>query len=67
MSGASVPGAQVSLMHKDGTELHTMVSEANGEFNFTKILPGSYLVIVNAKGFATFTSAEFVVTIQQVL
>jgi hypothetical protein len=66
ISGASVPGAQVSLMHGDGTELHTMVSEANGEFNFTKIPPGSYLVIVNAKDFATFTSAEFVVADQQV-
>jgi hypothetical protein len=63
--GASVPGAQVSLMHKDGTELHTIVSEANGEFTFTKILPGSYLVIVNAEGFATFTSVEFIVTMQQ--
>jgi hypothetical protein len=52
-------------MHRDGTELHTMVSEANGEFNFTKIPPGSYLVIVNAKDFATFTSAEFVVSMQQ--
>ncbi|MFZ0582374.1 MAG: carboxypeptidase-like regulatory domain-containing protein [Candidatus Acidiferrales bacterium] len=66
ISGASVPGAQVSLMHGDGTELHAMVSEANGEFNFTKIPPGSYLVIVNAKDFATFTSAEFVVADQQV-
>jgi hypothetical protein len=53
------------LMHEDGTELHTMVSEANGEFNFAKIPPGSYLVIVNAKDFATFTSAEFVVSMQQ--
>ncbi|MGA7222391.1 MAG: carboxypeptidase-like regulatory domain-containing protein [Candidatus Acidiferrales bacterium] len=66
MSGASIPGAEVSLMHGDGTELHTMVAEANGEFNFTQVPPGSYLVIVNAKGFATFTSAEFVVSIQQV-
>jgi carboxypeptidase family protein len=63
LSGATVPGANVSLMHRDGTQLHTMVSEANGEFNFIKILPGSYLVIVNAKGFALFTSAEFAVTV----
>ena len=66
VSGATVSGAQVSLMHGDGTELHTMLSEANGEFNFTKIPPGSYLVIVNANDFATFTSAEFVVADQQV-
>jgi hypothetical protein len=64
-SGADVPGAEVSLAHGDGTQLRTMASEANGEFNFTKIPPGPYVVIVNAKGFALFTSAEFVVTVQQ--
>jgi hypothetical protein len=65
VSGAAVPGAEVSLTHEDGTELRTMVSEADGEFNFTKISPGPYLVIVNAQGFAPFTSAEFVVSGQQ--
>jgi Carboxypeptidase regulatory-like domain len=61
VSGASVSGADVSLIHGDGTQLLTMVSEAAGEFSFTKIPAGSYLVIVNAKGFAPFTSAEFTV------
>jgi hypothetical protein len=65
VSGATVPGAVVSLTHGDGTQLHTMVSDANGEFDFTEIVPGSYLVIVNAQGFAPFTSAEFAVTVQQ--
>jgi hypothetical protein len=65
VSGATVSGADVSLMHGDGTQLLTMVSEANGEFNFTKIPAGSYLVSVNAKGFAPFTSAEFAVAVQQ--
>lgn len=64
-TGATVPGAAVSLTHGDGTQSHTMVSDANGEFNFTEIVPGSYLVIVNAQGFAPFTSAEFAVTVQQ--
>jgi hypothetical protein len=66
VSGASVSGAQVNLMHQDGTELHTIVSEADGGFNFTKIPAGSYLVIVNAKDFATFTSAEFAIAEQQI-
>jgi len=65
VSGASVSGADVSLIHGDGTQLLTMVSEANGEFNFTKIPAGSYLVLVNAKGFAPFTSAEFAVAVEQ--
>jgi len=65
VSGASVAGAEVSLMHEDGTELRTMLSGANGEFNFARIPSGSYLVIVNAKDFARFTSAEFVVAAEQ--
>lgn len=64
-SGAGVPGAEVSLAHGDGTQLRTMASEENGEFNFTKIPPGSYVVTINAKGFALFTSAEFAVAVQQ--
>jgi hypothetical protein len=65
VSGATVSGADVGLMHTDGTQMNTMVSEADGEFNFTKIPAGSYLVTVNAKGFAFFTSAEFAVAVQQ--
>jgi hypothetical protein len=65
-SGASVPGAEVTVMHEDGTELHATVAGTNGEFSFTKMPSGSYIVIVNAKDFAIFTSAEFVVGDQQV-
>jgi hypothetical protein len=64
VSGASIAGAEVSLMHK-GTELHSMLSGVSGEFNFTKLPAGSYVVIVNAKDFALFTSAEFVVAAEQ--
>ena len=65
VSGATISGADVSLMHEDGTQLHTMVSEADGEFNFTNIPAGSYLVTVDAKGFAPFTSTEFDVVVKK--
>src|SRR5271170_1477466 len=64
-SGASVAGADVTLLPRDGEQSHTLVSAANGEFNFVEIHPGSYLVIVSAKGFTVFTSAEFDVVAQQ--
>jgi uncharacterized lipoprotein YbaY len=64
-SGATVSGADVSLMHEDGTQLRTMVSEASGEFTFTKLPAGSYLVTINARGFAPFTSPEFAVAVRQ--
>ena len=65
-SGGTISGADVSLMHEDGTQSHTMVSEADGEFNFTNIPAGSYLVTVNAKGFAAFTSTEFDLAVKQI-
>ena len=57
-TGAFVAGAQVSLTQRDGRNLHTVVSGANGDFAFTKLSAGSYLVMVNAKGFAQSTSEE---------
>jgi hypothetical protein len=64
-SGATVSGADVRLSHGDGSQVHAMTSEANGEFNFTKLPAGSYLVVVNAKGFASFTTATFAIAVQQ--
>jgi hypothetical protein len=65
VSGAAVPGAEVSLTHGDGTQPHRMVSEANGEFSFTKLPPGPYFVTVKATGFAPFATEEFVITMLQ--
>nr|WP_246410244.1 carboxypeptidase-like regulatory domain-containing protein [Granulicella aggregans] len=64
-SGAEIPGAQVSLTHRDGIPLHTLFSAAGGDFVFTKLPAGSYLVIVNAKGFASYTTAEFTLSPDQ--
>jgi hypothetical protein len=65
LSGATISGANVSLMRSDGTQSRNTVSDANGEFGFVKVLAGSYLVVVNAKGFAPFTSVEFLARDQQ--
>ena len=65
-SGAAVPGAQVSLTRRDGEPLHMLISGANGEFVFSKLPAGSYLVLVNAKGFAPFSTPEFTLADQQV-
>src|ERR1700724_2212393 len=47
--GEAISGAEVSLSHRDGTQLQKMASEANGEFNFTNISPGPYLVMVTLR------------------
>ena len=64
-SGATVSGAAVILQHEDGGELQEMASGTNGEFNFTKIPAGAYLVSVNAEGFAPYTSEGFALQGQQ--
>jgi hypothetical protein len=64
-SGAAIPGAQVSLTHRDGAPLQTLFSGGSGDFAFTKLPAGSYLVIVNAKGFAPYASAEFTLSSDQ--
>ena len=65
VSGASVPGAEVTLLARDGKPARNLVSASNGEFTFIEIRPGSYVVMVNAKGFALFTSGEFVLAALQ--
>jgi hypothetical protein len=65
VSGASVPGADVTLLPRDGTASRSMATAADGAFNFVEIPPGSYFVMVSANGFAVFTSTEFAVVARQ--
>lgn len=64
-SGAGIPGARVNLTHRDGVPLRTLVSRERGEFAFTGLPAGSYVVNVSAKGFANFLSGEFTLVPQQ--
>src|SRR6202012_1542231 len=64
-TGAAVPGAQVILTRGDGTEVRSMMSGGAGGFRFANLPAGSYLVLIHAKGFATFTSEEFDLSAQQ--
>src|ERR1700720_1843946 len=58
-SGAAISDAKVTLTSVDGSQRRTLTSGANGEFTFTKIAPGSYLVIVEAPGLEPLTSAYY--------
>jgi hypothetical protein len=64
-TGAVVPGAQVSLTQLDGKTLFTLVSGAGGEFTFSQLPAGSYIVTVYARGFAPYTSAAITLSSRQ--
>lgn len=64
-SGATVPGAKVSLTDSDGAQQRTITTGADGGFAFSRISPGSYVIIVSAKGFQQATSAKFTLAAQQ--
>jgi hypothetical protein len=65
-TGATIPNVQVSLALRNGGRVQTVSSDANGQFTFTKVSSGSYLVTAEALGFAPFTTREFTITPQQV-
>ncbi len=64
-TGAAIPGAQVSLTRRDGRQPRRLTSGGGGEFAFSGLPAGSYLIVVNAEGFAPFTSTEFDLNPQQ--
>jgi hypothetical protein len=64
-TGAAIPGALVILTHRDGTQVRSIVSGGTGEFTFANLPAGSYLVRIDAIGFAAFHSGEFDVAAQQ--
>lgn len=65
IGGGPVPGARVTLTAAAALLQQTLTSDANGSFAFSRILPGTYFVIVRAKGFLPYTSATFTVAARQ--
>ncbi|MGA7626809.1 MAG: carboxypeptidase-like regulatory domain-containing protein, partial [Candidatus Acidiferrales bacterium] len=50
-SGAALPGAAVTLSSADSGFRRTDVTAADGSYNFVNLVPGTYSVEVNSKGF----------------
>jgi hypothetical protein len=62
VTGTAVAGAYAELTRGDGTSIETSTSDATGTFSFSGVLSGSYLVTVDALGFAPFTTKPFTVS-----
>ncbi len=59
--GSAVPGADVELSASGKLGARTATSGSDGSFTFTGLPAGEYRLIVNARGFAAYTSPEFAV------
>jgi vitamin B12 transporter len=59
--GASIAGAEVRLRSRSGAHLLATTDES-GAYSFKNITPGHYVLEINARGFAGFTSNELSVT-----
>lgn len=53
-SGAAIPNATVQLVNADTGFSRTATTDAQGDFVFNAVLPGTYTVSVEASGFAKF-------------
>ncbi len=52
---ANIAGAEVTLRSRTGGQASTLTND-NGDYTFSNIAPGDYIIEVRASGFATFTS-----------
>lgn len=55
--GASINGAEVSLLHQQRAVVATTTSDANGNFTLDNVAPGYYEVKVTSSGFSEFRKA----------
>ena len=55
-SGAVIPSAKIVVHASDSSLQREATSDDRGEFRIEDLLPGTYHVVVNAKGFAEATS-----------
>src|SRR5262250_1057727 len=56
MKGDPVVGATVVLTGPDSTDHRTVVTPENGFFQFDDLKAASYQIVINAEGFAEWTS-----------
>jgi hypothetical protein len=62
-TGASVPGATVSVTTPTLVGVKTEQTDAKGYYHFSNLPPGAYVVTVDAKGFKTLNQSGLVIEV----
>jgi hypothetical protein len=65
-TGASVPGATVTIAHGETGASREVVTDAAGAYRFPAVQSGTYAVTVKVDGFRTFARADVGVTLNNV-
>src|SRR5687768_8828474 len=65
-SGAVVPGATVTITHRDTNQSRSVVTSETGAYSFPTIQPGTYDIKITKEGFRTYTRSEIAVTLNTV-
>jgi len=65
VTGAVVPGAQVTLTNRGTTATRTQTSDATGNYTFNNVDVGSYSLTIAAAGFQTNSVSEFSLTARE--
>ena len=61
-SGSAIPGAEVTLTNVATSQSRQAKTDANGDFVFTQLLPGTFRLTVSAKGFKRYEQTGIVLT-----
>jgi trimeric autotransporter adhesin len=64
-NGGTLPGAKVSLIDSGTNAQRTVLTESSGEFTFSEIVPGTYMLVAEAPGFKKFEQKNLIVGTQQ--
>ena len=57
-SGAVIPDAVVTISSAENGAIRRNSTDANGEYSFLQVLPGTYKLTVEKTGFATMTRGD---------
>ena len=60
-TGAALPGATVTITQMETNLSRDVVTNENGVYTATNLLPGTYQVVVKLQGFQTFTTKDIAV------
>ncbi len=66
-SDAAVPGANVTVTHKDTNQSRSTTTNEAGGYSFPTIQTGTYELKVTKEGFRAFTQSEVLVTINSII